>query len=354
MGIFARNRTQLSEIETGYNLDYTDATDTIEMIKESFCNDFYIFETVLNRDLLDSIDCLTEQEDSEKTISLLEKILKTEQGIKVKLNTIIESFCNKIDEFKISYWKQIEKNESDFDKADLEKFVLNDFHMFDYDQFENCNHIESALDSLLSLNIEDGYDFMVVDDDDYVLNRYSLKSSIHDIVWIKIPCKQPFKDDCSLKGKIKKLIKEKTSSNTVIRQVKQKVFDHLDKQESILKEMIKNLKKDSNDSDERKYDIVFIKKCGEIVNQLQRLSASLINSVLTEYKNIVSKCFNLYKSALQFIDVEHKKKTDSIVPYIDDVDYTSAVGEAVEYDFDIHMESLDPCIHDYRDDLNFL
>ena len=125
MGIFARNRTQLSEIETGYNLDYTDATDTIEMIKESFCNDFYIFETVLNRDLLDSIDCLTEQEDSEKTISLLEKILKTEQGIKVKLNTIIESFCNKIDEFKISYWKQIEKNESDFDK-DISKWNINE------------------------------------------------------------------------------------------------------------------------------------------------------------------------------------------------------------------------------------
>ena len=84
------------------------------------------------------------------------------------------------------------------------------------------------------------------------------------------------------------------------------------------------------------------------------MSASLINSVLTEYKNIVSKCFNLYKSALQFVDTEHKKKTNSIVPYIDDVDYTSAVGETVEYDFDIHMESLDPCINDYNKDLNFL
>ena len=29
-------------------------------------------------------------------------------------------------------------------------------------------------------------------------------------------------------------------------------------------------------------------------------------------------------------------------------------GIELEYDFDIHMESLDPCIHDYRDDLNFL
>ena len=47
----------------GYGID--NFTKTIKVL-----NDFYTFETVLNRDLLDSIDCLTEQEDSEKTISL--------------------------------------------------------------------------------------------------------------------------------------------------------------------------------------------------------------------------------------------------------------------------------------------
>ena len=115
MGIFARNRTQLSEIEVNYDLNYTTESDTLSMITESFDNDFRVFESVFKRDILDSGDLLSESENSDVLLSLWENTLKIVKGTKAKLNTIIESFCNKIDEFKTGYCKQI--NESDYNNT---------------------------------------------------------------------------------------------------------------------------------------------------------------------------------------------------------------------------------------------
>lgn len=351
MGIFARNRTQLSKIEVGYDLNYRSEYDAMDILAESYINDFYVFESILKRDMLDCIGVLTEASDDSNILTKLwEGILNIIKGFKEKINTIIDSVCDRIDKIKSDYYeKQIKKTESDFDKADLSEFTVKNLKLFNYDEFEKCKDVKAVLDKVVSLDIEKlkgqpieaitlmkNKEFSVYD---------NIKSSLHDVMWSKVESKYPFKENSDLKTTIKTILKERARENTTIKRSKKEILSHLDKQETICKRMLKEAKKQKNvDKEKKEYDIAFARECSNITNEARRISVSLINSLLSEYKKIVSTSAGLYKAASKYAKKQlkdNKAKEDQPLEdsYID-IDYLAAIVESTKYEFDICMENL--------------
>ena len=97
MGIFTRNRTQLSESELEYNSNYTCESDLMDIIVESYIDDYTLFESLLHRDLLESIDVVNESEDSNILTRIWEGILKIIGELKSKINITIPKIINIIE-----------------------------------------------------------------------------------------------------------------------------------------------------------------------------------------------------------------------------------------------------------------
>ena len=336
MGIFASNRTQLSEVTTGYDLNYTTESDAVSMIIESYTNDFAIFEALLKRDILASGDILTEAEEDGLLSKLWNGVLKIIDSIKEKINTIIDSVCSKIDEFKTSYYsKEVSKTEADYDKADLSEFTTN-FPIFNYSEFEKCKDIKTVLKNIFELDINSlkgqPIEAITVKKNKEFAVYDNIKSSMHDSLWSKTKTNKPFKDQPDFKNQLKQLLKERATDNRTIKTTKNELFKYLETQKSAAKTMLKDAKKEKNiDKGAKEYNIAFARECIAIVNEAQRVSADFTKSLLGEYKKIISTSIKLYKSASSYAKKQLKES------YID-IDYLIALGEADEYDFFIHVE----------------
>ena len=354
MGIFARNRTQLSEIELEYSSDYTCESDLLDSIVESYIDDYALFETLLHRDLLESVDVISESGDSNILTTIWEGILKIIEGLKKKINSVIESVCDAIDKVKSDYYdKTIKKTESQYDKADLSGFTIKNLKLFNYDEFLKCKEIETVLDKVVSLDIKKlqgqpiesitlmkNKDFAVYD---------NLKSSIHDVIWLKTTSVHPFKENSNLKSTIKTILRERATENTALKRAKKKIFDHLNDQEKEAKRMLKEAKKEKNvDKEKKEYNIKFAKECNSIVNEARRVSVGVINTVLSEYKKIVSVSAKIYTAASKYAikqlkknkSTEETKKEEKQEESYIDIDYLTAIAEATEYEFEMCMENL--------------
>ena len=351
MGIYARNRTQLSKIEVGYDLNYTTQSDTARILTESYVNDFIVFESILERDMLECIGVLTENSSDDNILTKLwEGILNIIRRFKEKINTVIEAICDKIDKVKSDYYeKQIKKTESEFDKADLSGFTIKNLKLFNYEEFEKNKNVETALDKVLGLDMEKlkGQPIEAITlmkNKDFAVYK-NIKSSLHDVIWNKVNSVNPFKDNSELKTTIKTILKERAKENTTIKRSKKKILAHLDKQESIAKRMLKEAKKEKNvDKSKKEYDVAFARECNSLINEARRVSVALINSVLSEYKSIVSTSAGLYKAASKYAKKQSKdnqnKEDQSLEDHYIDTDYLSAIKEATEYEFNICIEDL--------------
>ena len=357
MGIFARNRTQLSEIELEYSSDYTCESDLLDSMVESYIDDYALFETLLHRDLLESVDVISESGDSNILTRIWEGILKIIGELKSKINSVIESVCDAIDKLKSDYYdKTIKKTESQYDKADLSGFTIRNLKLFNYSEFLKCKELETVLDKVVSLDIQKlkdqpietitlqkNKDFAVYD---------NLKSSIHDVIWYKTNSDHPFKEHSDLKGIIKTILRERATENTALKRAKKRILDHLDKQEKEAKKMLKEAKKEKNvDKVKKDYNIKFAKECNDIVNQARRVSVGVINTVLSEYKKIVSTSAKIYKAASKYAikqlkkngskeETKEEKKVETPEESYIDIDYLTAIAEATEYEFEMCMENL--------------
>ena len=98
------------------------------------------------------------------------------------------------------------------------------------------------------------------------------------------------------------------------------------------------------DKSKKEYDVVFARECNSLINEARRVSVALINSVLSEYKSIVSTSAGLYKAASKYAKKQSKdnqnKEDQSLEDHYIDTDYLSAIKEATEYEFNICIEDL--------------
>ena len=116
--------------------------------------------------------------------------------------------------------------------------------------------------------------------------------------------------------------------------------------------MIKEAKKEKNvDKVKKDYNIKFAKECNDIVNQARRVSVGVINTVLSEYKKIVSTSAKIYKAASKYAikqlkkngskeETKEEKKVETPEESYIDIDYLTAIAEATEYEFEMCMENL--------------
>ena len=353
MGIFTRNRTQLSNVEVGYDLSCRTQTDTMDIVIESYVNDFYIFESILQRDMLESIGVLTESSNDESILSKLwQGILNIIEGFKKKINTIFDSICDSIDKAKSKYYdSQIKKTESEFDKADLSEFTIKNFKLFNYNEWEKNKAVETVLSKVLELDIDKlkGQPLETITlmkNKDFAVYQ-NIKSSLHDVLWSKTNVEKPFKDNSELKTIIKSIVRERAKENTTIKRSKKKILDHLNKQETIAKRMLKEAKKQKNvEKSKKEEDVVFAKECNALINEARRVTVSLVNSILSEYKKIVSVSVGLYKSASKYAKKHSNKNTsenekkEEVKESNIDTEYLSAICEATIYEFETCIEDL--------------
>ena len=363
MGIFARNRTQLSKVETGYDLSCRTQCDSMDIVIESYVNDLHVFESILQRDLLESIGVLTESSDDNSILSKLwQGILDIIEGFKKKINTIFESICDSIDNAKSKYYEsQIKKTESEFDKADLSGFTIKNFKLFNYKEWEKNKEVETVLSKVLELDIDKlkGQPLETITlmkNKDFAVYG-NIKSSLHDVLWSKTNSVNPFKDNSELKTIIKSILKERAKENTTIKRSKKKILDHLNKQETIAKRMLKEAKKQKNvDKSKKEHDVTFARECNALINEARRVTVALVNSILAEYKKIVSTSAGLYKAASKYAKKQQLKKNEpekdnstkegnsegeqSVEESYINIDYLSAIYEASLYEFESCIEDL--------------
>ena len=52
----------------------------------------------------------------------------------------------------------------------------------------------------------------------------NLKSSIHDVIWLKTTSVHPFKENSNLKSTIKTILRERATENTALKRAKKRIF----------------------------------------------------------------------------------------------------------------------------------
>ena len=118
---------EMSGVDQGYNVN-----ESMDLVVESYINDYTIFEAVLKRDFLEATDMLTEASEKSFLRGLWEKVLNLIDAIKKKVMDIIRSFVNKLDEIKKNQAKKlVDKYKRFFEKDknhDLDEFTMSGFN----------------------------------------------------------------------------------------------------------------------------------------------------------------------------------------------------------------------------------
>ena len=118
---------EMSGVDQGYNVN-----ESMDLVVESYINDYTIFEAVLKRDFLEATDMLTESSEKSFLRGLWEKVLNLIDAIKKKVMDIIRSFVNKLDEIKKNQAKKlVDKYKRFFEKDknnDINEFTMSGFN----------------------------------------------------------------------------------------------------------------------------------------------------------------------------------------------------------------------------------
>ena len=138
---------EITSVDEGYNVN-----ESMDLVIESYINDYTIFEATLKRDFLEATDMLTEASDKSFLRGIWEKVLNLIDAIKRKVMDIIRSFANKLDELKKNQAKKlIDKYKRFFEKDnsnhDLKDFTMSGFN-FKLDSSEDskiANDVGSML-----------------------------------------------------------------------------------------------------------------------------------------------------------------------------------------------------------------
>ena len=341
----------LNESYSDNNVNF-DVEDGMNVVIESYINDYTIFEAVLRRDFLEVNGLLTEDGNKNFLKTIWEKILDFIKKAKVKVVEFFKNIRNKLFYNQKKVEKIYKKYEKYFNnnKADelLKDFTINNFKPF---YTENSELIlkpifsRDPINSMIGPNGDaKGYtDQDIKELQDYINNAKQIKETIHDKIWIKDKkITQPFKEDKLLKVFIIDIIKRE-SFDKIEKYCNDKVNKYIKKikdEEEDVKQKIKyheNRKTEDPDSPAtNKFADDQIKKYQNTLKALPLLETLLfkeITIIISEFKELFVASVKLYVAGGKYLQKKLGKNTKN-ESYID-MDYINAVTEAEIYELEL-------------------
>lgn len=313
---------EITSVDEGYNVN-----ESMDLVIESYINDYTIFEAVLKRDFLEATDMLTEASEKSFLRGLWEKVLNLIDTIKKKVMDIIRSFSNKLDEIKRNQAKKlIDKYKRFFEKDtkhDLNEFTMSGFN-FKLDSSEDgkvasaitvkiSTEIRSMMKPVTSLSktdIQNYLDELDKQANNAKDNKKEYKEAFFDP---DDDIENPFKTIGV--APIKNFILRKTDDCKTIKNIKKNLINELDVLKRNAKNYMKSVDRNSSMESEKGRDVR-----AEEINKAQ-LYLRLMNRLQTKVSTMTSfslkmmgqgykQCVKAWTQAGKFLEGKQKENDD--------------------------------------------
>ena len=310
------NESYIDE-SVNFNVD-----DSMNVVIESYINDYTIFEAVLRRDLLEANGVLTEEADGNFLSGLWEKI---KGAFKKIIDVIVGAFNNVIG--RIERHKQekanklVAKYSNLFKTGDLSEFTYKCKTMKDFD-FPTT---EVTLVDYTNANEENLKKYMEG------IDVKKAKEELHKEAWGD-SVEKPFANNNISKDYVIEILSSNLEYRTDLKKTKKVLLDNFNKKHEFAKKKQKEVKKDKNMSKEDKdKEIKLTQSYLKAVNVSTKYVSTMISAYLKELTGHYKLSYTLFTKASKYLEKKTGTKVEEPDPSkVKSAGPTKMKGEVVD------------------------
>ena len=352
------------EEEINYAHEGCDIDDSMDLVIESYINDYTIFEAVLRRDFMEATGILSEAADDNFLVRMWNKILEFIEMIKKKIIGLYDAFVAKIDEAKKKHSRSIvDKYKKVYEKSDAAS-MIGDFSISNFkirpqllaaggevDKLDVKSIVKMAKLAVLDIPYVDEVSKSTLEAMESGFNEFKMSDvtdEVDKMIYSDDEIKNPFSSNFNsvVKG-VQSVILEKTDAIRAVKLSKREINASIENCKKDAKKKLNEIRKDKNmnkeDKEEEKSKTQTYLK---VMSGMKKVVGSISSYILKIVGKLYKECVRLYTTGGKYLEGKQKskeniekrnkerdKRAQSLEDsYIIDLDYVNAVGEAAVYE----------------------